>query len=409
MEVCVYEHVSGGGYAGQKLPVWGLAEGYSMLRTLLEDFKRLGCRVSTLLDERVKAEGLKADVVKPVKSSLEVEALLEDLASRADATLIVAPEQGEVLSKLIRLAEKHGSTVLNCPSSFFKRFPGKAETLEALKVAGVRTPETLVLNHSEALASHKRWEGFPALVKPSLGAGCLGLRLAWNQSQLEEAVKYAWKASPSKILIQRFIKGLHGSLCLLANGFQVEVLSLNLQILCFSREPGDVRYLGGLTPLHLENRAVVVSEALKAVEALASNLKGFLGVDFVLAEGEPWIIEVNPRLTTSYIGLRKTLKENPAKILLEACLDGKLPRSLKAEGFSAYLKTELLNPPRNLEYYSPINGEGMAVLWDESLEGLILKVKTLKDGSLHGSIEKVKAEKSKVQVYKAEKEDHKQP
>jgi hypothetical protein len=383
MEVCVYEHVSGGGYAGQKLPVWGLAEGYSMLRTLLEDFKQLGCRVSTLLDERVKIEGLKADVVKPVKSSLEVEALLEDLASKADATLIVAPEQGGTLSKLVKLAEKHSSTILNCPSSFFERFPGKAETLEALKVAGVRFPETLVVNHPEALASHKRREGFPVLVKPSLGAGCVGLSLAWNQSQLEEAVKYAWKVSPSKILVQKFIRGLHGSLCLLANGSQLEVLSLNLQILCFSQEIGGVKYLGGLTPLRLENRAVVVSEALKAVEVLASSLRGFLGVDFVLAEGEPWIIEVNPRLTTSYLGLRKTLKENPARILLKACLDSRLPGGLKAEGFSAYLKAELLSPLRSLEYYSPLGGEGMAVLWDESLKGLISKIKKLKDGSLY--------------------------
>jgi len=377
LEVCVYEHVSGGGYAGQKLPSWGLAEGYSMLTTLLEDFKSLGCKVSTLLDRRVKAEGLKADVVKKVGSSLEVKGTLEDLASKADVTMIVAPEHGGALPRLVRLAEKHSPAVLNCPSTFFKKFPGKAEILEALKTGSVRTPETLVLESPESSASLEGWRWFPAVVKPSLGAGCLGLSLALNRSQLEEAVKHAWKASPSKILVQKFVEGMHGSLLLLANGSKAKVLSLNLQILDFTQETGEVKYLGGLTPLRLKESAAVVSEGLKAAETLISSLQGFIGIDFVLAEGEPWILEVNPRTTTSYLGLRKTLKDNPAKMLLEACLKGRLPKEIRTEGFAVYMRAE---PPRlteAFEYYSPTGAEGMAVLWSESLETLLSNVEKL--------------------------------
>ncbi|MHC1590313.1 MAG: ATP-grasp domain-containing protein [Candidatus Hecatellaceae archaeon] len=376
MEVCVYEHVSGGGYAGRELPGWGLAEGYSMLATLLEDFKSLGCKVSTLLDSRVKAEGLKADVIKKVDSSLEAEGMLEDLVSKADVTMIVAPEHDGVLSKLVRLAEKHSPAVLNCPSTFFKKLPGKAEILEALKAGSVRTPETLVLESPETSAPLKGWTRFPAAVKPSLGAGCLGLSLAPNRSRLEEAVKHAWKASPSKILVQRFVEGLHGSLLLLASSSEAEVLSLNLQILDFTQD-GRVKYLGGLTPLPLRESSAVIAEGLKAAETLISNLKGFIGIDFVLAEGEPWIIEVNPRITTSYLGLRKTLKDNPARLLLEACLKGRLPRKVRTEGFAVYLRAKPSRLTEAFECYSPTGVEGMAVLWSESLENLLSKAEKL--------------------------------
>ena len=234
MEVFVYEHVSSGGYAGRKLPAW-LAEGYSMLAAFLEDFKRLGCKTVTLLDARLKPEGLKADRVRFVKSSLEVEGLIEDFASKADATLIIAPEHGGILPRLLRLAERAGSATLNAPSSLLEGL-GKAEILERLKVEGVSMPEALTLDSPEDLRL-KAWKSFPAVVKPSLGVGCLGLTLIRNPSQLGKAVEYAWKASPSKILVQKFVEGLHGSVSLLANGSQARILSVNLQLVRLSEKP----------------------------------------------------------------------------------------------------------------------------------------------------------------------------
>ena len=53
MKIIVYEHVSGGGYAGQPIPSGVLAEGYGMLRGVVADFKAAGHEVTVLLDERI--------------------------------------------------------------------------------------------------------------------------------------------------------------------------------------------------------------------------------------------------------------------------------------------------------------------------------------------------------------------
>ena len=42
-------------------------------------------------------------------------------------------------------------------------------------------------------------------------------------------------------------------------------------------------------------------------------------VDVVLSDSEAVVIEINPRLTTAYLGVRRALDENVAALALEAC------------------------------------------------------------------------------------------
>ena len=72
-------------------------------------------------------------------------------------------------------------------------------------------------------------------------------------------------------------------------------------------DDGRFVYLGGSLPLPhaLASRATRLAQ--QAVAALPDPL-GYVGVDLVLgadADGaDDYVIEINPRLTTSYIGLR---------------------------------------------------------------------------------------------------------
>jgi predicted ATP-grasp superfamily ATP-dependent carboligase len=54
--------------------------------------------------------------------------------------------------------------------------------------------------------------------------------------------------------------------------------------------------------------------------AALTGLRGYVGVDLVLGDAadgsRDWVIEVNPRLTTSYVGLRALARTNLADALL---------------------------------------------------------------------------------------------
>jgi predicted ATP-grasp superfamily ATP-dependent carboligase len=82
-------------------------------------------------------------------------------------------------------------------------------------------------------------------------------------------------------------------------------------------DDGRFRYLGGTVPLDSALCRRAMSLGQRAVEAV-DGLLGYVGVDLVLGESadHDWIIEINPRPTTSYLGLRALSRSNLAETIL---------------------------------------------------------------------------------------------
>ena len=65
----IFEFVSGGGYNQCDMPSSLFCEGYAMLRVIVEDFKKLGFKISILLDKRIShlSRYLNSDLIQFVK------------------------------------------------------------------------------------------------------------------------------------------------------------------------------------------------------------------------------------------------------------------------------------------------------------------------------------------------------
>ena len=59
--------------------------------------------------------------------------------------------------------------------------------------------------------------------------------------------------------------------------------------------------------------------------AAIPSLRGYVGIDFIQTEEGPMVLEINPRLTTSYCGLRSALGVNVADLVLQLFRSGTLP------------------------------------------------------------------------------------
>ena len=46
------------------------------------------------------------------------------------------------------------------------------------------------------------------------------------------------------------------------------------------------------------------------------DLAGYVGIDVIVDDDEIIVVEINPRLTTSYIGLRESIGANPAELII---------------------------------------------------------------------------------------------
>ena len=113
------------------------------------------------------------------------------------------------------------------------------------------------------------------------------------------------------------------SVSLVSDGFRVLPLTVNAQAIRGSRR---FTYRGGVTPLNHPLAERAIDAAVRTCSAIP-GLRGYVGVDVVLAGSGAVVIEVNPRLTTAYLGVRAAVEGNIAALTLAACV-GILPHSV---------------------------------------------------------------------------------
>lgn len=353
MRLLIYEHVSGGGFADELIPSGVLSEGFAMLRTLISDFKAAGHYVTTTLDSRLAKLNppIGADCIVPVFSSREIQAAIRKVSASADAAYVIAPETEGVLQSLVESVEQTGATSLNCPASIIGKVVDKTVLQASLKKLGVPTPETITFSVADGLeeikrAIHGRLR-FPLMFKPSNDVSCCGLSVVRNESQVAGAAgKIKRESSSKRFLVQEFIKGAAASVSLVSTGSDALSISLNRQDVTIGAPDAISSYNGGLVPFDhpLQPRAFAVAE--KIVKSFR-DLRGYVGVDLVLTEEEAVAIEVNPRLTTSYIGLRRVVNFNPAQAIVKAVLKREFPTNSQICGYAFFSKVE--TPPPTID------------------------------------------------------------
>jgi predicted ATP-grasp superfamily ATP-dependent carboligase len=306
-----------------------------MLRAVLEDLSRLpGMRLTTLVSASATElfpllESLPSEVVA-VEASQEA-SVFRDLACQADAVLAIAPEFDALLYQRALWVEQAGSRLLG-PSSDAVRLAGdKLLLAKHLTARHVPTPPTM-MGRSEGQGARDEGQGpkrqpnaphrsplaWPVVCKPRHGAGSQATFYVRHHDELAScwarAEQEGWQG---ELLIQPFVPGLACSVAFLMGPQGNVALPPCRQHLT---DDGRFHYLGGSLPLppDLAERAVELGR--RAVEAVA-GLRGYVGVDLVLGASpdgvEDVVLEINPRLTTSYVGLRAFAKTNLAEALMQ--------------------------------------------------------------------------------------------
>ena len=350
MRLLVYEHVSGGGFAEETVPPSVLSEGFGMLRTLISDFEAAGHSVTTTLDSRIARLNppIDADFVVPVFSPREAKVSLRKISESSDAAYVIAPETDGLLRSLVEVVEQTGAASLNCPASAIEKVSDKVVFYKLLKKLGLPLPETIMFSVADDLKEIKKAVrgslNFPVIFKPSNGVSCCGLSVVSNEEQVADAVDKIKKESSSKhFLVQELIKGAAASVSLLATGSNAVSISLIRQDVTIEMPEACSSYGGGLVPFDYPLQA----EAFEVTEQIVKSfrdLRGYVGADLVLTEEKAVVIEINPRLTTSYVGLRRVANFNPAQAIVNAVLKRELPTHTRSCGYTYFSKAEMPNP-----------------------------------------------------------------
>jgi tyramine---L-glutamate ligase len=344
LRIIVYEHVSGGGYAGQSIPLDILAEGFGMLRNLVTDLKAAGHETTVLLDGRLSNLNppIDADCIKPVFAPDEPKRLMADIAKINDAIYVIAPETDQTLRRMVEFSEGISKVSLNCKSGAIEKASNKAALYEMLADRGFPIPQTLTRNIDEPAEelsqAIKNELSYPVLFKPVDGASCSGISIVANKNSLEAALSKIKRVSTNKhFIIQEYVKGFSTSASVLSNGKKARAISINYQSINLAEPYCDSKYDGGYVPFNhpLRGNAAVLAE--QVVESIP-GLRGYVGVDLVLTNDDVFFVDMNPRLTTSYVGLHNVAGFNIAAALIDAVINGKLPHLVENHGVACFSK-----------------------------------------------------------------------
>lgn len=129
---------------------------------------------------------------------------------------------------------------------------------------------------------------YPAVVKPRKGAGGMDCRLARDAGELKFS---------EGMIVQDFIAGRPASVSVIGNGQQARAVAANEQLIGAAWTGAEAfRYSGNITPLEppfpgLEEMA---EEIISQLGLVGSN-----GVDFLLTDSGPVVVEVNARFQGS--------------------------------------------------------------------------------------------------------------
>ncbi len=262
-----------------------------MRRALAEDFASLhGVRVVMTLDARLPDEPGPWTVVR-VGPGEEPDTFAR-LASEADYTLCVAPETDGVLEARARLIESVGGRSLGSLPEAISLCGDKLRLEEHFRAHGIPTPRSVRVAPSQGLPHDFP---YPAVLKPIDGVGSL------NTFYVESATDVPVAALVmNEALLQPFVPGvpLSASFLIDSSG-HVRWMGIGRQIV--SRHSGRFAYEGGFVPHPITGQT---SELLRAVQSVP-GLHGWIGVDFVWDESNGiTLLEINPRVTTSYVGWR---------------------------------------------------------------------------------------------------------
>jgi tyramine---L-glutamate ligase len=306
VNVFVFEWVTGGGWAAapSRPPAALAREGDMMLRALLADLGRVpSVRLTTSRDPRLPAlSEVRAIVPAPGEDAF---ALYARAARAADAVWPIAPETDGLLERLARETLGLRKILLGCRPDAVHLAASKRATALALQEAGV--PVVPTFGERDRLAPCPgRW-----VVKPDDGVGCEGAVLVsdWRAA----AARLAGRSG--NLVAQPWIDGRAASLSLLCRDGNARLLSANLQHVGIV--DGRPR-LQGITVNAVADREGTLSGLARRIAAVLPGLWGYVGVDLVLLDqGGALVLEINPRLTTAYCGLRRALGINPAALVLD--------------------------------------------------------------------------------------------
>ena len=274
--------------------------------------------------------------VNPILIDCDVIDWLEDNAANFNKAIFIAAENNNNLYNITKILEENNVKTYTSSAEACLKSSDKYETYEALP-NDVPQPRSFRFKidpkgyWKRAIENlHEKWQAedpltpLKLIIKPLVGVDCEDIVIIEDIKELSYDLEQIFPPG-SRIIVQEYIEGTDISVSLISDGKKAIPISLNQQFVELKNNKGT--YEGGKLPYESKYEQEAFDIATKAVEAI-DGIKGFVGVDLLINADEKdiysvYLLEINSRFTTPYVGLSKVANFNIGKSIIEL-IDGKI-------------------------------------------------------------------------------------
>ena len=319
--ILVFEYFTASGEKDKSI----ISEAEQLIFSLVEELSDY--KIELVLNKSYESVVNDYDYVNPIFIDENIIPWLENNAVNFKKAIFIAAENDNNLYNITKILEDNNVKIYASSSEACFKTSDKYETYKTL-LNSVPQPKSFKLKiDSKGYWKHtvkdiyKKWQAenhsipLKLIMKPLNGVDCEDIVILEGINNLENIFPLN-----SEIIVQQFIEGKDISVSLISDGKKAIPLSLNEQFIELKDNKGT--YLGGKLPYDSKYKNEAFQIASKAVESI-DGVKGFVGADLIIGSDSIYLLEINSRFTTPYVGLAKISNLNISKSIVEI-LDGKI-------------------------------------------------------------------------------------
>ncbi len=294
-KILIYEYITGGGLSNEDLSSDLMFEAKKILLSIIKS-----CNLSRnfdykyFIDYRLKELHSNNSITIYKPSDLYNIRLIKNF----DFIIPIIPEINHDLLKYVKFLEKNDIKMIMSDSKTVKICSDKFKFYKYFNNNNLPVIKTF-----DTTKFYKYYNKY--IIKDRFGAGCSYIKIV-DKKDIE---KYFDKNK----VIQPFIKAENYSISVFFSKNSFRFLTLNKQGLTSNM---NMIKMKSLTINSKNNYYLIILTLINDIKRIMPGLIGFVGIDILINNNKIYIVEINTRLTTSYVGLYETIGCNMIDLLI---------------------------------------------------------------------------------------------
>ncbi len=230
------------------------------------------------------------------------------IVENEDPVGVILQFGGQTPLKLANRLAAHGVRILGTAHDAIHRTEDREEFNKIVEKLELKQPAARTVRTLEAALDSARQLGYPLLVRPSYVLGGLGMRIVYDDQELEDVFERARSGSPdSPVLLDRFLnQAVEVDVDCICDGETAIIGGIMEHIEEAGVHSGDSAFV--TPPYHLSEAVLRVIREQTLALAKELDIVGLMNVQFAIQDQKDvYVLEVNPRASRTIPFIAKAI------------------------------------------------------------------------------------------------------